>query len=47
MTGLVVLYLLVGCLFYMRMEDWTFVDSLYFSMVTMSTVGYGGTAALW
>jgi hypothetical protein len=34
-------YLTVGCAFYMKVEGWTLIDSLYFSMVTMSTVGYG------
>mmetsp|Transcript_74138 Transcript_74138/g.224736 ORF Transcript_74138/g.224736 Transcript_74138/m.224736 type:complete len:397 (-) Transcript_74138:60-1250(-) len=59
----VVVYLAVGCCFYMLVEEkpceseervsapgydeadctesWTMVDSLYFSMVTMSTVGFG------
>ena len=36
------IYLTVGCAFYMEVEGWTLIDSLYFSMVTMSTVGYGG-----
>mmetsp|Transcript_60712 Transcript_60712/g.188569 ORF Transcript_60712/g.188569 Transcript_60712/m.188569 type:complete len:398 (+) Transcript_60712:123-1316(+) len=62
----VVVYLAVGCCFYMLveekpceseeqlrapeydeascMEPWTLVDSLYFSMVTMSTVGFGDFA---
>ena len=35
------IYLTVGCAFYMEVEGWTLIDSLYFSMVTMSTVGYG------
>lgn len=38
---LVVIYFVIGCAFYMKQEGWSFVDSLYFSMVTMSTVGYG------
>ena len=40
-TLLVVGYFTVGISFYMKVEGWTFVDSFYFSMVTMSTVGYG------
>ena len=40
-TLLVVVYFAVGCAFYMKQEGWTFVDAFYFSMVTMSTVGYG------
>lgn len=27
--------------FYMRIENWSMVDALYFSVMTMSTVGYG------
>ncbi len=32
---------LTGTLFYWRFEDWTIVESLYFSIVTLTTVGYG------
>jgi voltage-gated potassium channel Kch len=32
---------LTGTLFYWRFEDWTVVESLYFSIVTLTTVGYG------
>jgi voltage-gated potassium channel Kch len=32
---------LTGTLFYWRFEDWTFIESLYFSIVTLTTVGYG------
>jgi voltage-gated potassium channel len=30
-----------GTLFYWRFEDWTIVESLYFCIVTLTTVGYG------
>jgi voltage-gated potassium channel len=30
-----------GTLFYWRVEQWTIVDSLYFCVMTISTVGYG------
>ena len=30
-----------GTIFYWRTEDWTIVQSLYFSVVTLTTVGYG------
>jgi len=32
---------LTGTLFYWRFEDWTLVEALYFSVVTLTTVGYG------
>ena len=30
-----------GTLFYYRVEGWSIIDSLYFSVMTMSTIGYG------
>ena len=33
--------LVSGTLFYWRFEDWSLVESLYFSVVTLTTVGYG------
>ena len=32
---------LTGTIFYWRTEDWTIVESLYFSVVTLTTIGYG------
>jgi voltage-gated potassium channel len=32
---------LTGTLFYWRFEDWSFIESLYFCVVTLTTVGYG------
>lgn len=32
---------LSGTIFYWRIEDWTIVESLYFSVVTLTTVGFG------
>lgn len=33
-----------GTIFYWRVEDWTIVESLYFSVVTLTTVGFGDFA---
>ena len=33
--------ILTGTLFYWRFEDWTLIESLYFCIVTLTTVGYG------
>ena len=32
---------LTGTIFYWRFEDWTIVQALYFSVVTLTTVGFG------
>ena len=33
--------LLSGTIFYRSVEDWTLIQALYFSVVTLATVGYG------
>ena len=33
--------LLTGTIFYWLAEDWTLIQSLYLSVVTLTTVGYG------
>ncbi len=33
-----------GTIFYWRVEDWTIIQSLYFSVVTLTTVGFGDFA---
>ncbi|MBA2712305.1 MAG: two pore domain potassium channel family protein [Rubrobacteraceae bacterium] len=38
---LVILLLLGGTIFYSRVEGWTLLDSLYFSVITLTTIGYG------
>lgn len=38
---LAALLILIGTLFYTLVERWALVDSFYFSVVTLTTVGYG------
>lgn len=38
------LLLITGVIFYMLVEKWTFVDALYFSVTTLTTVGFGNPA---
>jgi Ion channel len=38
--------LLTGTIFYWRTEDWTIIQALYFSVVTLTTVGYGDLTGL-
>jgi hypothetical protein len=33
--------ILLGTLFYHSTEHWSYLDAMYFSVVTLSTVGYG------
>jgi voltage-gated potassium channel len=35
------LILITGTLFYHNVEGWTWLDSSYFSVITLTTVGYG------
>jgi TRAP-type C4-dicarboxylate transport system permease small subunit len=38
------LLLATGVIFYMIVEHWSFVDALYFSVTTLTTVGFGNPA---
>jgi len=38
---LVLLTLAMGTFFYHSVEGWSWLDSLYFSVITLTTVGYG------
>lgn len=35
------LYMLLGAFIFMNTDDWTFVDSIYFVFVSVSTIGFG------
>jgi voltage-gated potassium channel len=41
LAQLTIVLLLAGTLFYWRVEDWTPLESFYFSVITLTTVGYG------
>ncbi|MEI7770285.1 MAG: potassium channel family protein [Chloroflexales bacterium] len=41
LTTLVLLTLALGTLFYHAVEGWGWLDSLYFCVITLATIGYG------
>lgn len=42
--GLLLLVWVIGSVFYHRVEGLSYIDSLYFTAVTLTTVGYGDFA---
>lgn len=44
LASLVFILLVGGTIFYWRVEGWSILDSLYFSVITLTTVGYGDLA---
>ena len=44
LAGLVVLILGLGTVYYHFAESWNWIDSLYFSLITLTTIGYGDLA---
>jgi voltage-gated potassium channel len=43
-TTLLVLTLAIGSVFYTLVEGWSLLDSFYFCIVTLATIGYGDFA---
>ena len=38
---LVLILLLCGTIFYMKVEKWTLLDAIYFCVTTLTTIGFG------
>jgi len=41
LVGLFVVFLLLGSLVYHLLEGWTYLEALYFSFTTLTTIGFG------
>jgi len=41
LTTLFITILATGTIFYHFIEGWNWIDSLYFSLITLTTIGYG------
>ena len=44
LLGLTVVIISGGAVFYRFVEDWGWLDSIYFTVITLTTVGYGDIA---
>ncbi len=42
--GLLIVMIGIGTVLFRSLEDWTWVQSFYFTVVTLTTVGYGDLA---
>ena len=41
LMGTTLFVLIIGMLVYHNLEGWGYLDSLYFSIITLTTIGYG------
>lgn len=41
LIGVFISYVTIGAVFYHLVEKWNWLDSIYFTVITLATVGYG------
>ena len=39
--GILIIYLLFGALIFSGYEEWSMLNSIYYSFITLSTIGFG------